>query len=67
MKKRKERILMGDVPSPVNPPPGCRFHPRCPFRRERCEEKRPELRELQTGHWTACHFAEEVQRDHSAQ
>jgi len=53
-------ILTGDLPSPANPPPGCRFHTRCPFRqRERCDTEVPELRVLD-GHSVACHYAEEI-------
>jgi len=63
--KRKRMILRGDVPSPANPPPGCRFHTRCWLRREigepeRCAVETPELRELVPGHRVACHFAEEL-------
>jgi len=67
-KARRARIVLpGDVPSPVNPPPGCRFHPRCPLRAKldpadqcRCQEEVPELRELAPGHRTRCHFAEKM-------
>jgi oligopeptide transport system ATP-binding protein len=56
--QRKRVILQGDIPSPANPPPGCPFNTRCPEARERCVIEVPEWRELGTGHWVACHFAE---------
>jgi len=54
---RKRIILAGDVPSPVNPPSGCRFHPRCPMAVDRCKVDQPVWREIRPGHWIACHEA----------
>ncbi len=51
-------ILPGDVPSPVNPPSGCRFHPRCPYATEVCKDSEPPLREVRPDHLVACHYAE---------
>lgn len=54
-----ERLpLTGEIPSPANPPSGCRFHPRCPIAKQRCSSEEPEWRELRPGRWVACHFAE---------
>jgi oligopeptide/dipeptide ABC transporter ATP-binding protein len=52
--KRKRTILKGDVPSPLNPPKGCRFHPRCPIADKICSEQEPEFCEARTNHWAAC-------------
>ena len=49
-------VLTGDVPSPINPPAGCRFHPRCRFAQDRCRRERPVLREIAPGRTVACHF-----------
>ena len=55
--KRKRIMLPGDVPSPIAPPPGCTFHPRCPLKEARCEQEIPQLREIEPGHWVSCHLA----------
>ena len=53
-RERHRTVLEGDVPSPINPPSGCRFHPRCPKRMDVCSRNIPELEELEPGHFTAC-------------
>ena len=53
----KAQKLEGEIPSPVNPPPGCRFHTRCPLAEDRCHSEVPNWRELSEGHSVACHFA----------
>lgn len=54
--KRKRMILSGDVPSPINPPPGCRFHTRCPYVEPRCKTEEPVMRDINPGHGVACHL-----------
>ncbi|GIX11956.1 ABC transporter ATP-binding protein [Elioraea sp.] len=56
--KRDTLVLEGDVPSPLNPPAGCRFHTRCPFVMDRCREEAPRLREVSPGRQAACHLLE---------
>ncbi len=60
--KQRRIVLSGDVPSPVNPPQGCRFHPRCPFTVERCRNEEPRLEEVEVGHKAACHRKSEVEK-----
>lgn len=57
---KKRIILQGELPSPANPPPGCKFHPRCRYAREACGVEVPEWRDLGGDHWIACHLAEEL-------
>ena len=60
--KKRRLILSGEPPSPQNPPPGCRFHPRCPYAEEICRQEHPSLKECQPGHWAACHFIDKVKK-----
>ena len=55
-KQRKRIILKGDVPSPIDPPPGCHFHTRCPYAHKRCKNEVPALRQVTPDHWAACHL-----------
>ena len=59
-RERKRILLQGDVPSPVNLPQGCNFCNRCPYATQLCKERKPQLREIEPGHFTACHRAEEM-------
>jgi oligopeptide/dipeptide ABC transporter ATP-binding protein len=61
--KKERKVLQGDVPSPINPPSGCRFNTRCPYAKDQCRTSEPALRNLGTEtapHWVACHFAGEL-------
>ena len=58
--KKPRIVLKGDVPNPSQPPSGCRFHPRCFMAKDICSVDEPPLREIARGHWSACHFAEDV-------
>jgi peptide/nickel transport system ATP-binding protein len=58
--KSNRIILEGDVPSPANPPSGCKFHPRCRFAKDICGQQNPDWREISTDHWVACHLTDEL-------
>ena len=55
-RQRQRIVLEGDIPSPMNPPRGCRFHTRCPYATDKCKEAAPEFKEHAPGHWAACHL-----------
>jgi peptide/nickel transport system ATP-binding protein/oligopeptide transport system ATP-binding protein len=56
---RRERIILpGEIPNPLNPPTGCRFHPRCPKAMSQCQQQEPEWKEVSKDHFTACHLYE---------
>lgn len=63
--KRERIILNDDIPSPINPPKGCRFHTRCPLVVDRCRQEEPEFREVGRGHFVACHLVEDSQNTNS--
>ena len=54
--RKRRRVLTGDVPSPISPPPGCRFHTRCPYVEDRCKREEPPLVQVLPGQWVACHL-----------
>jgi oligopeptide/dipeptide ABC transporter ATP-binding protein len=59
-RQKRRRVLTGDVPSPINPPPGCRFHTRCPYAEDRCKVEEPPLQKVADGQWVACHLRQPV-------
>jgi oligopeptide/dipeptide ABC transporter ATP-binding protein len=58
--KHKAIKLKGEIPSPLSPPSGCRFHTRCAYARDRCKAQIPQWREIDEQHFVACHFTEEL-------
>ncbi len=58
--RKQRRVLSGDVPSPISPPSGCRFHTRCPYVEERCRREEPPLQQVTPGQWVACHLRQPV-------
>src|SRR5690606_19735214 len=55
-RRQKYTVIKGEIPSPLSPPSGCHFHPRCPFATERCKQEAPALREIAPGRMSACHL-----------
>ena len=62
--RKNRRVLTGDVPSPINPPPGCHFHTRCPYAEERCRVESPPMREVTAGQFVACHLRQPASLEH---
>jgi peptide/nickel transport system ATP-binding protein len=58
-KRRTTSMPEGEIPNPINPPSGCRFHPRCTIAKDLCTQEEPEFRTVRPGHYVACHFAEQ--------
>lgn len=54
--RRTQVVIMGEVPSPINPPSGCRFHPRCPYAQDKCQKEEPKISEIGKARYVACHF-----------
>jgi oligopeptide/dipeptide ABC transporter ATP-binding protein len=59
-RRKQRRVLTGDVPSPIHPPPGCRFHTRCPYAEQRCRVEEPPLQQVAPAQWVACHLRQPV-------
>ena len=57
-RQKEKSSIEGDIPSPINPPSGCRFHTRCPYATEACSAQMPDMKEAAPGHWVACHLYE---------
>ena len=60
---KKKKGVLGEIPSPLNLPRGCKFHTRCPCAKDVCKNKEPEMVEIEEGHFVRCYFAEEMQND----
>jgi peptide/nickel transport system ATP-binding protein len=60
MASRQLMVLRGEIPSPINPPSGCRFHPRCPYATDRCVQEEPLLVDKGGAHLAACHYTDEI-------